>query len=212
MSLPRLYAVLDTGVAAGRGWTVADLGQAFLDGGAQLIQLRAKHLDARALLDAADRLVRLAEPAGARIIVNDRADVAAMCGAAGVHVGQEDLAPRDARALLGDRAMIGLSTHSPGQVDAALDEPIDYIAVGPIFATTTKDTGYAAVGLDVLRRAAKAGSAPRPVVAIGGITLARAPEVLAAGAASVAVISDLLETGDPTRRVAEFLAQLSGSG
>ncbi len=212
MSLPRIYAVLDTGVAAGRGRTVADLGQAFLDGGAQLIQLRAKHLDARALLDAADRLVRLAEPAGARIIVNDRADVAAMCGAAGVHVGQEDLAPRDARALLGDRAMIGLSTHSPGQVDAALDEPIDYIAVGPIFATTTKDTGYAAVGLDLLRRAAKAGSAPRPIVAIGGITLARAPEVLAAGAASVAVISDLLETGDPTRRVAEFLAQLSGSG
>ena len=211
MSLPRLYAVLDTGVAAGRGWTVADLGQAFLDGGAQLIQLRAKHLDARALLDAADRLVRLAEPAGARIVVNDRADVAAMCGAAGVHVGQEDLAPRDARALLGDRAMIGLSTHTPEQVDAALDEPIDYIAVGPIYGTSTKDTGYAAVGLDLVRDAVKAADT-RPVVAIGGITLARAPEVLAAGAASVAVISDLLETGDPTRRVAEFLARLSGSG
>jgi thiamine-phosphate pyrophosphorylase len=211
VSLSRLYAVLDTGVAVGRGWTVADLGQAFLDGGAKLIQLRAKHLDARALLDAADRLVRLAEPAGAQIIVNDRADVAAMCGAAGVHVGQEDLAPRDARALLGDRAMIGLSTHTPAQVDAALDEPIDYIAVGPIYRTSTKDTGYAAVGLDLVRRAAKAGDT-RPIVAIGGITLATAPEVLAAGAASVAVISDLLETGDPTRRVAEFLAQLSGSG
>ena len=211
MSLPRLYAVLDTGVAASRGWTVADLGQAFLDGGAQLIQLRAKHLDARALLDAADRLVRLAEPAGARIVVNDRADVAAMCGAAGVHVGQEDLAPRDARALLGDRAMIGLSTHTPEQVDAAFDEPIDYVAVGPIYGTATKDTGYPAVGLDLVRDAAKAADT-RPVVAIGGITLARAPEVLAAGAASVAVISDLLETGDPTRRVAEFLARLSGSG
>jgi thiamine-phosphate pyrophosphorylase len=211
VSLSRLYAVLDTGVAVGRGWTVADLGQAFLDGGAQLIQLRAKHLDARALLDAADRLVRLAEPAGARIIVNDRADVAAMCGAAGVHVGQEDLAPRDARALLGDRAMIGLSTHTPGQVDAALDEPIDYIAVGPIYRTSTKDTGYAAVGLDLVRHAAKAADT-RPVVAIGGITLATAPEVLAAGAASVAVISDLLVTGDPARRVAEFLARLPGSG
>jgi len=211
VSLPRLYAVLDTGVAAGRGWTVADLGQAFLDGGAQLIQLRAKHLDARALLDAADRLVRLAEPAGARIIVNDRADVAAMCGAAGVHLGQQDLRPRDARALLGDRAMIGLSTHTPGQVDAALGESIDYIAVGPIYGTSTKDTGNAAVGLDLVRYAEKAADT-RPVVAIGGITLARAPEVLAAGAASVAVISDLLETGDPTRRVAEFLAQLSGSG
>jgi thiamine-phosphate pyrophosphorylase len=134
-----------------------------------------------------------------------------MCGAAGVHVGQEDLAPRDARALLGDRAMIGLSTHTPEQVDAALDEPIDYIAVGPIYGTSTKDTGYAAVGLDLVRDAVKAADT-RPVVAIGGITLARAPEVLAAGAASVAVISDLLETGDPTRRVAEFLARLSGSG
>ena len=107
--------------------------------------------------------------------------------------------------------MIGLSTHTPEQVDAALDEPIDYIAVGPIYGTSTKDTGYAAVGLDLVRDAVKAADT-RPVVAIGGITLARAPEVLAAGAASVAVISDLLETGDPTRRVAEFLARLSGSG
>jgi thiamine-phosphate pyrophosphorylase len=211
VSLPRLYAVLDTGVAAGRGWTVADLGQAFLDGGAQLIQLRAKHLDARALLDAADRLVRLAEPAGARIIVNDRADVAAMCLASGVHVGQEDLRPRDARALLGDRAMIGLSTHTPGQVDAALDEPIDYIAVGPIYGTSTKDTGYAAVGLDLVRHAGKAAD-NRPVVAIGGITLATAPEVLAAGASAVAVITDLMVTGDPAGRVAEYLARLRGSG
>jgi thiamine-phosphate pyrophosphorylase len=119
VSLSRLYAVLDTGVAVGRGWTVADLGQAFLDGGAKLIQLRAKHLDARALLDAADRLVRLAEPAGARIIVNDRADVR-RCAArpASTSAGGSRTARR--RALLGDRAMIGLSTHSPGQVDAAL--------------------------------------------------------------------------------------------
>lgn len=207
MSLPRLYAVLDTGVAAGRGWTVADLGQAFLDGGAQLIQLRAKHLDARALLEAADRLVRLAESSGARIIVDDRADVAAMCGAAGVHLGQEDLRPRDARALLGDRAMIGLSTHTPGQVDAALDEPIDYIAVGPVYGTSTKDTGYAAVGLELVRYAEKAADT-RPVVAIGGITLATAPAVIAAGATAVAVITDLVATGDPAGRVREYLGRL----
>ena len=207
MSLPRLYAVLDTGVAAGRGWTVADLGQAFLDGGAQLIQLRAKHLDARALLEAADRLVRLAESSGARIIVNDRADVAAMCSAAGVHLGQEDLRPRDARALLGDRAMIGLSTHTPGQVDAALDEPIDYIAVGPVYGTSTKDTGYAAVGLELVRYAEKAADT-RPVVAIGGITLATAPDVIAAGATAVAVITDLVATGDPAGRVREYLGRL----
>ena len=212
MILARLYAVLDAGVAASHGWTVADLGQAFLDGGAQLIQLRAKHLDARALLEAADRLVRLAESPGARIIVNDRADIAAMCRASGVHVGQEDLRPRDARALLGRDAVIGLSTHTTAQVDAAGDEPIDYIAVGPIYGTATKDTGYGAVGLDLVRHAVKTGGPRRPVVAIGGITLARASEALAAGASAVAVISDLLTTGDPSRRVAEFLAQLSGSG
>jgi thiamine-phosphate pyrophosphorylase len=209
---PRLYAVLDAGVAAGRGWTIADLAQAFLDGGATLIQLRAKNLDARALLEAADRLVRLAEPAGARILINDRADVAAMCGAAGVHLGQDDLRPGDARAVVGEDAILGLSTHTTGQIDRSLVEPIDYVAVGPVFSTSTKDTGFTAVGLDLVRYASTVGDGARPVVAIGGITLRRAPEVLAAGARSVAVIGDLLTTGDPSRRVAEFLAHLSGSG
>ncbi len=208
MTLPRLYAVLDAGVAAGRGWTVADLGHAFLDGGARLIQLRAKDLDARTMIEAADRLVRLAEPLGARIIINDRADIAAMVGAAGVHLGQDDLTPHDARVILGARAIVGLSTHTRRQVDKSLTHPVDYVAVGPVFGTTTKNTGYREVGVELVRHAAKAGAAPRPVVAIGGITLARVVELLDAGASSVAVISDLLSTGDPARRVAEFVARL----
>lgn len=128
-----------------------------------------------------------------------------MAGAAGVHVGQEDLAPAAARAIVGDTAIVGRSTHTEQQVDAARQEPIDYLAIGPVFGTATKATGYDAVGLDMVRRATRAG---RPVVAIGGVTLDNAASVIAAGAASVAVISDLVSGGDPQRRVRDFLARL----
>jgi thiamine-phosphate pyrophosphorylase len=206
VSLPRLYAVLDAGVAAARGWDVLDLGRAFLDGGAQLIQLRAKSSDLRTVLTLAESLVRLAEPSGAKVVVNDRADVARLAGAAGVHVGQDDLQPADARAIVGDSGMVGLSTHTPGQIDSAAEAAIDYLAVGPVFDTFTKDTGYSAVGLERLRHAV--GRSRRPVVAIGGITLETAPDVIAAGASSVAVISDLVATGDPASRVREYVNRL----
>jgi len=203
VSLPRLYAVLDAGVAAARGWDALDLGRAFLDGGARLIQLRAKSSDLRAVLTLAESLVRLAEPAHAQVIVNDRADVARLAGAAGVHVGQDDLEPADARAIIGDSGLVGLSTHTPDQIDAAAAAPIDYLAIGPVFDTITKDTGYAAVGLARVRHAAERSQ--RPVVAIGGITLETAPAVIAAGASAVAVISDLVASGDPAARVHEYL-------
>jgi thiamine-phosphate pyrophosphorylase len=203
VSLPRLYAVLDAGVAAARGWDALDLGRAFLDGGARLIQLRAKSSDLRAVLTLAESLVRLAEPAHAQVIVNDRADVARLAGAAGVHVGQDDLEPADARAIIGDSGLVGLSTHTPDQIDAAAAAPIDYLAIGPVFDTITKDTGYAAVGLERVRHAAERSQ--RPVVAIGGITLETAPAVIAAGASAVAVISDLVASGDPAARVHEYL-------
>ena len=145
------------------------------------------------------------------MIVNDRADIAKLAGANGVHVGQDDLDPAFARRLLGGDAIIGVSTHSLDQVRAAAKMAVDYVAVGPIFGTSTKDTGYRAVGMTVVREAAailrEGGS--KPVVAIGGITLERAPEVIRAGAASVAVISDLLSTGDPESRVREYLRALS---
>jgi thiamine-phosphate pyrophosphorylase len=126
-----------------------------------------------------------------------------MSGAAGVHVGQEDLAPAAARAIVGPGAIVGFSTHTLDQVRAAAREPVSYIAVGPVFGTTSKDTGYTAIGLEFVTAAAQAAGSI-PIVAIGGITLETAPAVLAAGAAAVAVIGDLLAGNDPVRRVAAY--------
>jgi thiamine-phosphate pyrophosphorylase len=139
--------------------------------------------------------------------------VARLAGADGVHVGQKDLSPEAARLVAGDAACIGLSTHTPAQLDRALGSRLDYVAVGPVFATSTKATGYDPVGLAGVEAAA-ARTAPRrlPLVAIGGITLDRAGAVLASGADSVAVISDLLAGGDPAARVRAWLAALSAAG
>jgi thiamine-phosphate pyrophosphorylase len=193
-------------LAAARGWAPVDLARAFLDGGARLLQLRAKNLDSASLLALADRLVPLARSYDADVIVNDRADVARMAEAAGVHVGQDDLLARDARRIVGPEAIVGVSTHTLPQFEAALSEPASYVAVGPIFGTTTKDTGYTAVGVDLIAVAASRASGV-PIVAIGGIDLDRAPGVLAAGASSVAVISDLL-TPDPTARIRQYIELL----
>ncbi|MBI3403448.1 MAG: thiamine phosphate synthase [Acidobacteria bacterium] len=161
------------------------------------------------LLDVASAIAVLARGANATFIVNDRADIAALAGADGVHVGQDDLPPRHVRRVVGDRAVVGLSTHTRAQVDAALGEPISYFAIGPVFGTATKATGYGPIGLDRVADAARRGRARGlPLVAIGGVTLDRAPEVIAAGAASVAVISDLL-CGDPEVRVREYIERLS---
>jgi thiamine-phosphate pyrophosphorylase len=151
--------------------------------------------------------VAAARPFGADIIVNDRIDLARMAAAAGAHVGQDDIPPRHARDLLGADAILGLSTHSLEQIDRAVFEPVSYIAVGPIFGTQSKETGYAAVGLDLVREAARR-TAHVPIVAIGGITLNTAESVLAAGATSVAIISDLLATGDPRAQAAAYLRAL----
>ncbi len=158
-------------------------------------------------LQLCDLVVLLAQPYGTTVIVNDRADLARLSGAAGVHVGQEDLAPADARAIVGERSLLGYSTHTIEQVEAAMHQPVDYIAVGPIFGTRTKATGYDAVGLDLVAAAARRAEG-RPIVAIGGITLETAPSVIAAGAAGVAVISDLLADGNPAARVAAYLRRL----
>ena len=207
--MPRLYVVLDAAVAIDRGYDPVDLARRFFDGGATLLQLRAKHVPSGQFLEWGDSICALAAPYGARVIVNDRADIAIMCGAAGVHVGQDDLPPAAARSAARGRSLeIGLSTHTTEQIAAAGHEPVDYIAIGPVFDTGTKDTGYEAVGLEMVREAVKA-SAARPVVAIGGITLGNAASVIDAGASSVAVISDLLATNDPAGRVAQYLAALN---
>ena len=203
-----LHAILDVDVAGGAGWAPLDLARAFLDGGARLIQIRAKALASGPFLDLCDRIVRLTSAAGGSVVVNDRVDLARLSGAAGVHVGQDDLAPAAARAQLGQHAIVGYSTHSVAQARAGLAMPITYIAVGPVFGTHTKDTGYSAVGLGLVREVARIAAAT-PVVAIGGVTLENAASALEAGASAVAVISDLLTTGDPASRTRAYLQCLT---
>jgi thiamine-phosphate pyrophosphorylase len=209
----RLNAILDDDAARKAGWNLVDLAQAYLAGGATFLQLRAKNRSSAWLLKTAEELVAMASPLGARIIVNDRADVARLANAAGVHVGQDDLAPAAVRTFLGADRVIGLSTHSTAQIDLAVGQPVDYVAVGPVFGSASKDTGYDAVGLqlveDASRRAHQRGLR---VVAIGGITLERAPDVIRAGADSVAIISDLLTGGDPRARVSQYLDRLAAVG
>jgi thiamine-phosphate pyrophosphorylase len=203
--IPRLNAIIDVDAAERAGWTPIDLAHAFLAGDATFLQLRAKRLSGAAFLETATAIRALAGDRDARLIVNDRADIAALAGADGVHVGQEDLAPAAVRRIVGAAAIVGVSTHTLEQVDRAVDEPVSYIAIGPVFATDTKDTGYDAVGLDLVRAAAaRARAAGLPLVAIGGITLERARDVIAAGASCVAVITDLLATGDPAARVRQY--------
>jgi thiamine-phosphate pyrophosphorylase len=210
LTLPRLYAILDADVAARAGWPLVDLASAYLEGGARLLQLRAKQARSGELLDLASSIVLRAHAAGGIVILNDRADIARLAGADGVHVGQDDLGPSVVRAIVGSASLVGLSTHTTEQVDRALREPIGYLAVGPVFRTGTKATGYDAVGLDRVRyAAARAAARGLPVVAIGGITLERAADVLAVGAGSVAVISDLLSTGDPETRVRAYVDRLA---
>lgn len=187
------------------GFEPLHVAQACLRGGARVLQLRVKDARGAAFLHLAEAFVAVASRYAARVIVNDRADIARLSGAAGVHVGQDDLPVEAARAIVGPSAIVGVSTHDAAQIDEAASGSTSYIAVGPIYATSTKDTGYHARGLELVRYAA---ARAMPVVAIGGITLARAPEVIGAGASAVAVIGDLFATGDPEARTRAFLAAL----
>ncbi len=205
-----LYAIIDIEAAQHARWEPLDLATAFLNGGATFLQLRAKSVSSSEFLDLAMRIVELVHAAGARLIVNDRADIARLADADGVHVGQDDLSPIDVQRVMGNAAAIGLSTHTMTQIDAAVRQPVAYVAIGPVFGTTTKATGYDAIGLPMVRSAASAAAAAGlPLVAIGGITLERARSVIDAGASSVAVIGDLLCTGDPETRVRSYLEQVA---
>ena len=202
--LPRLYAIADA--AFGDPVRIA---LALFDAGVGLVQLRDKGAASGRLLDQARRIVAVA-PAGASLIVNDRADVARLAGAAGVHVGQDDLPASDARRIVGGGKLVGVSTHDLEQAAAATSEPVDYLAVGPIFETSTKADAAPVVGVDGLARICEA--VDRPVVAIGGVTLGALGEVFAAGAASAAVVSDLVGRGDVRRRAEAFRARLDALG
>ena len=202
--LPRLYAILDTSLCRERGLDPLAILDAFLAGGARLIQIRDKSPGSADRLALADAAVARVHDRGGRLILNDRADIARLCGADGVHVGQDDLPVEDVRQVVGPEAIVGVSTHDAAQIAAAAETSATYLAVGPIYATATKDTGYSARGLDLVGQAAATG---RPVVAIGGITLERAREPIEAGASAVAVISELLR-GDPADMVRRFRQRL----
>jgi thiamine-phosphate pyrophosphorylase len=202
LSRPTFYPIVDADACREYGHDPIAVVTACLRGGATLLQLRQKHARGADALALADAVVSVADDYGAAVIVNDRADIARLSGAAGVHVGQDDMSVTDVRVVVGSQAIVGLSTHDESQIDGARQEAVDYIAVGPIYGTVTKDTGYTARGLDLLRYAAARGD--RPVAAIGGITLERTREVIAAGAALIAVISDILR-GDPEQRTRQFI-------
>lgn len=202
--LPRVYPILDTATLAARGLDLAAAAAALLEGGAALLQIRQKGHWSRDVFTAAREVARLCREAGAPLIVDDRADFALLL-AAGLHVGQDDLPPRDARRLLGPEPLIGFSSHNQQQLCAAGGEPVDYVALGPVFATASKPNPDPVVGVDELRRLRPL--LDKPLVAIGGITRENAAAVLRAGADSLAVISDLLPLPATPRSLRERMEE-----
>jgi thiamine-phosphate pyrophosphorylase len=201
---PFLYPILDVALLGGR--SIPETVGALAGAGVGMMQLRAKPLRDRDLLEAARVALEAARSVGCRLIVNDRPDVARLVGADGVHVGQNDLAPADARRLLPQEAIVGMSTHSLEQLKAATREAVDYIAVGPIFPTRTKADPDPVVGLQFIRAARRHTSLP--VVAIGGITRQTARAVIDAGASGVAMASGLLSGTDVTIATRDVLAAM----
>ena len=198
--LPRLYAVADAAFG-----DPVQLARALFDGGATWVQIRHKSAPSKTLIAEVDEVLKLA-PQHAQIIVNDRADVARVAGAAGVHLGQEDLPPSLARMVLAEGQVVGFSTHNLPQAMNADTAPVDYIAVGPVFATSTKENAGPALGLERLGEICS--QVRKPVVAIGGITLDSAREVFGCGVASVAVIGDLLKHGNVADRTRDWVRRL----
>ncbi|MFM2125485.1 MAG: thiamine phosphate synthase [Acidobacteriota bacterium] len=205
MKLPAFYPILDTGAVLARGLDPVRAAQDILDGGARILQFRHKSFLSRQAYGWLEAIAGLTREAGVPLVVNDRADLAKLFGAT-LHVGQDDLPPAAARSVLG-ALPLGFSTHNEAQLRASENEPIDYVALGPIFGTATKENPDATVGLEELRRLRPLTR--RPLAAIGGITRATASQVIAAGADSVAIIVDLFpEDGDLRRRTAEWVSLL----
>jgi thiamine-phosphate pyrophosphorylase len=202
-TLPRFYPIFDLAVRPERPLreTVLPL----VEAGVRIIQLRAKQIGTREFFEKAAELIALVST-DVSVIINDRADVAQLAGAAGVHVGQDDLPPAVVRKLLGDNTIVGYSTHTAEQVRAADKEPVDYIAFGPVFSTSTKKDTESMVGLDGLR--AVRGLTSKPLVAIGGIAIENASQVIENKADSVAAINAWQDTGDILKQLREFASVL----
>jgi thiamine-phosphate pyrophosphorylase len=205
---PPLYAIIDAALLKTSELSFVEL---MAESGVELLQYRNKRASSRELFEASQSISAIlsgcAKPGAykPRFIVNDRADIAALANAHGVHVGQQDLNVEEARAIVGPDKLVGVSTHSLEQLDAADKTPADYIAFGPIFPTSSKENPDPVVGLELLRDARR--HTRKPIVAIGGITLERAADVFRAGADSLAVARDLIASKDPAARARLFLKE-----
>ena len=204
MRLPRVYPILDTETLARRGVAPRAAAAAWLEGGADILQIRHKDHWSRDLFEASREVARMCREAGAALVIDDRADFA-MLLQAGLHVGQNDLAPRDVRKLIGPDPLLGFSSHNVAQLSAAGGEPVDYVALGPVFATASKRNPDPVVGVEEVRRCR--ALIEKPLVAIGGITRDNALAVLRAGADSVAVISDLVPDNATARSLRERMEE-----
>jgi thiamine-phosphate pyrophosphorylase len=210
---PPLYAIIDADLLKTSELSFAEM---MAESGVEILQYRSKHASSRQLFEISLRLSRhcasLSEKSGRplRFIVNDRPDIAALVGASGVHVGQNDLGVEQARSIVGPQAWVGVSTHDLEQVAAADQTSADYVAFGPIFPTATKEAADPVVGLGLLAQAR--ARTRKPLVAIGGITLERAEETYRAGADSLAVTRDLIAAPDPPARARAFLQAAARAG
>ncbi len=198
----KLYAITDPQLS---NCTHVEIVERMLAGGVRIIQLRDKELRSKEFFDAARDCLKLTQAAKAILIINDRVEIAQAAGVDGVHLGQDDLSVEEARAVLGANKIIGISTHSIAQVEAALKTSANYIAVGPVYSTTTKEDADPVVGLELVKQARALTSLP--IVAIGGITLERVPEVISAGALSIAMISALYPLPEFSKN--DFAAMMS---
>lgn len=191
-----------------QGWDHVDFSHCLIRCGIRFFQVRDKTLPDGRLYRQLLKIRLLCREAGACFVVNDRVDLALAVGADGVHLGQDDLPAAAARRLLGEGAVIGLSTHNWDQFRRGLEEPVDYLTLGPIFPTRTKEDAAPVLGPERLRKAS--GSTDLPLVAIGGISVEKAPGVWRSGARSVAVISDVADAESPERRIRAYLERSRG--
>jgi thiamine-phosphate pyrophosphorylase len=203
-ALPRFYPILDAGLLLRAGLSIEGFARELREAGIRFLQYRDKEGSDELLLQRAAILRRVFPASDSCLILNDRVPLVLSAGYDGVHVGQEDLSPAKARALLGPEAMVGISTHGESQLLRVADSPVDYVAIGPVFATSSKQVPDPVVGLEGVRTAR--AMTDKPLVAIGGITRVNCSAVIEAGADSVAVISDLIQ--NPGKSVEEFFSRL----
>jgi thiamine-phosphate pyrophosphorylase len=208
VKLPRLYAIVDRATLDARGLAVREFAHELCEAGVRLVQYRDKSGAPEQVLRAAKEIREVFAGTGATLILNDRADLAVLAAWDGVHVGQEDLTPKDARRVVGEGKMVGVSTHNDEQVRVVEESCVDYVAVGPVFGTVSKANPDPVIGLEGVRRARALTT--KPLVVIGGITRGNAASVIEAGADAVAVIGALVVEGERVGDVARDFLEILG--